>query len=499
MVRSRRSAFSTSVACLQRPEAWAALILLVLNDQYLKFTIPSWWTGKLSDIAGLFFFSFIATAIVGFLLQPFRIAPTRVGQISFTLLAFGFGLVKIAAAINLWVTNIWSSLVGYNVPLVQDPGDLLALVMLIPAWQIWRNELEKPAHPLQTQALPWTLWLILSFSALVSLASSCDPGVIVDKVIFEDGTFYLSAGSTYARLSFGDETWQENVVIPDTAVTRFDEPHSLPRTQCLSKQTNICYRIDGTEQVWVSEGGGENWQIAWKVPEGRREFVVRFPQRCDGAVDMGPYDLAIGEGEQGYSVVVAMGNEGVLTRSVDGSWQQQAVFDAEPTPFRTTTVRSLYEVLKRESYTLLILTAVYTGSIFYFVWRKLSLLIKPFLFSFVGQNLVIVLFNRNWDIVDFLLNMTRTLPLYVPLMLIGTYVVWQRESGRVSQPALNKAIGNTWFMAGLIVFLSGITPFVLWAAGVIIYYNLALSVAVITTILSMWLGWKRIHELLGQA
>jgi len=43
----------------------AAVLILALNDHYLKYHFNSWWTGKLSDFAGLFFFPlFVCTLIL---------------------------------------------------------------------------------------------------------------------------------------------------------------------------------------------------------------------------------------------------------------------------------------------------------------------------------------------------------------------------------------------------------------------------------------------------
>jgi hypothetical protein len=50
MSRRRRSTLAYALACLADPLTLAAIGLLLLNDHVLKPTIPSWLTGKLSDI-----------------------------------------------------------------------------------------------------------------------------------------------------------------------------------------------------------------------------------------------------------------------------------------------------------------------------------------------------------------------------------------------------------------------------------------------------------------
>ncbi|HET7846788.1 MAG TPA: hypothetical protein VFL72_04790, partial [Acidimicrobiia bacterium] len=47
-----------------------AVLTLLINDHVLKGNAPGWLTGKLSDFAGLLFFPFLATLIVGLIRLP---------------------------------------------------------------------------------------------------------------------------------------------------------------------------------------------------------------------------------------------------------------------------------------------------------------------------------------------------------------------------------------------------------------------------------------------
>ena len=47
---------------LLHPIAILAIATLALNDHYLKEQFPSWWTGKLSDFAGMIFFPLLLEA-----------------------------------------------------------------------------------------------------------------------------------------------------------------------------------------------------------------------------------------------------------------------------------------------------------------------------------------------------------------------------------------------------------------------------------------------------
>jgi hypothetical protein len=45
------------------PLPLVAVAILIFNDRYLKVAVPSWVTGKLSDLSGIFFFPLFALAL----------------------------------------------------------------------------------------------------------------------------------------------------------------------------------------------------------------------------------------------------------------------------------------------------------------------------------------------------------------------------------------------------------------------------------------------------
>lgn len=106
-----------------RPEFLAAVALLAVNDHILKAAQapPGWLTGKLSDVAGLFFFPVLLAVVVTALASP----DTRKG---FQRIAGGAALATAGAfsVLNLFpgVTRLLDPVWGvYTV----DPTDLLTL------------------------------------------------------------------------------------------------------------------------------------------------------------------------------------------------------------------------------------------------------------------------------------------------------------------------------------------------------------------------------------
>jgi hypothetical protein len=118
---------------ISRPLPLAAVALLLLNDHWLKGSglLPGAVTGKLSDVAGLFFFPVLCFAV------------TR-GKIPATLWAAATGVVfsaaKVCPPFNQWLTTWWG-------PVAPDLTDLAALAVL-PLSTLWlRQAARQPAQP----------------------------------------------------------------------------------------------------------------------------------------------------------------------------------------------------------------------------------------------------------------------------------------------------------------------------------------------------------------
>ncbi len=113
-----------------------AVFILILNDHYLKSHYPSVVTGKLSDLAGLFFFPLFLCALVCLgrnLISPRRegiywlTKPLLLSMIAVTVAVFA--LVKMVPV----VTDIYLLVLGkVGLPsrVVRDPSDLGALLVL---------------------------------------------------------------------------------------------------------------------------------------------------------------------------------------------------------------------------------------------------------------------------------------------------------------------------------------------------------------------------------
>lgn len=117
-------------AVLRSPVFGAALLVLVLNDHWLKGAglLPGWLTGKLSDFAGLI----VAPILMATLVR----ARTRSSRlVCWALVAATFAAIKLSPAAARGVEHL-TRWVGFGWQIWSDPTDLLALSVLPFAWRV---------------------------------------------------------------------------------------------------------------------------------------------------------------------------------------------------------------------------------------------------------------------------------------------------------------------------------------------------------------------------
>lgn len=111
-----------SAEILASPTFVAAVLLLVVNDWILKAAYGSWWTGKLSDFAGLYAFPLFWSALL----------PRRRTMI-FALTVVGFLVWK--SPLSGPPIAAWNALGLWPVTRVLDYTDWIALVALLPSFR----------------------------------------------------------------------------------------------------------------------------------------------------------------------------------------------------------------------------------------------------------------------------------------------------------------------------------------------------------------------------
>ena len=106
---------------LLHPVFVGGLLLLLLNDHYLKAAYGNWWTGKLSDLAGVVFLPLLWRAVFG--------GSARTAVLV-TVAFFSWWKLPVSQP----VIDGLNTLTGFGFGRVVDATDLLAFAGLPLSW-----------------------------------------------------------------------------------------------------------------------------------------------------------------------------------------------------------------------------------------------------------------------------------------------------------------------------------------------------------------------------
>ena len=282
----------------------------MLNDYVLKVYHPSWITGKLSDFAGLFFFPFIVVAVLSLLFFKLNLTSRSIGQFAFAFVVIWFVLIKLFLPINLLTTEFASLFINGTAQILLDPTDLVALIIIFPAWKLWNQpQQQKPSR---------ISYVALSIGMLAVMATS-PPAQQVCKVTnleyYKDGIVYAADrdgwgedGYPVAQSMDAGQTWE--VAAQEGNI----EEKGLPIKHCSHLNPEICYRLTRFGQLQELKISKE--QESWVNVSGLE------PARA--------YDLILFEWNDKEYVIVAVGEHGVWRRELpNGSWDEISVMGAD--------------------------------------------------------------------------------------------------------------------------------------------------------------------------
>src|SRR5688572_9047724 len=200
-------------ALLVHPLFLASLFILLLNDISLKYEFHNWLTGKLSDITGLFVFSF-------FLLVFF---PRRSLHV---LLFCGIFFTWWKSPFSQFFIDTSNSILPFSIVRVIDYTDLLALAVLPMSYYIFNKNKDAPTKQ--------PAWIIRIVSVICAFA-------------FCNTSFSRHAQTMYYRdvnwHSFNEEFITRKT--EDEILKKFDE-HSI--TYHLDSIRN--YRMDNSVRYY---------------------------------------------------------------------------------------------------------------------------------------------------------------------------------------------------------------------------------------------------------
>ena len=224
-----------------------------------------------------------------------------------------------------------------------------------------------------------------------------------------------------------------------------------------------------------------------------------------------PYDLGIISEAEGHFVIVAMGNQGVLVKSPDGVWNRYAASTrpvsirlASPLPYYARNMNEAIESVRKEMNLSLLATLFFFFSTSVIKWRRIrSEISKSEQKKFVWVNIPFVIFTGGSIVITLFLVVILTLILFRGDVSIDLPIGFSKFSEQMSLDLIcimpyiglliswlvytilfvrkeNAVIFSLAFFKHLIFFTGVMLPFILWAFGVIPYYEIALPLAIVS-------------------
>jgi hypothetical protein len=167
-------------AALRSPIFGAALLVLVLNDHWLKGAglLPGWLTGKLSDLAGLI--------VAPVLLATLARARARHSRLAcWAVVAAAFAAIKLCPAAARGVEH-FTRWVGFGWRIWSDPTDLVALSVLPLGWWVLCRSGVDPAPSTHQR---WWLERVAGIAAMLAcVATSRESYVMETSVVIVNTT-----------------------------------------------------------------------------------------------------------------------------------------------------------------------------------------------------------------------------------------------------------------------------------------------------------------------
>jgi hypothetical protein len=324
-----------ALAWLAHPVSLVAIAVLVVNDHLLKAQFGTWWTGKLSDVAGMVFFPALV-AVVMAAVAP-RLTQRQVVALAVTVTALGFAWVKTADAGAATASAVLTGLAGPSAVL-KDATDLLALpALMLAAYVGWRVTGDARAAMRRagvTVALP--------VAVLATVATGAAGPPEVDRVTAIDDSAYVEvtqAGefSTWYRLSDAPSLEPIPVGSDVPRQLRVLGPHPVP--VCLATAPTTCFRpTPGRWGVDISTDGGATWTPELAVTDRQAQRIARDHIWAQNPTPQTTRAVVVGKWRGEEAVIAANGADGFAIRTDNGSWSRYnfphewGTFDKVPLP-----------------------------------------------------------------------------------------------------------------------------------------------------------------------
>lgn len=487
-------AFWKAFHSLVHPLSLLAIVLLLINDHWLRYAHPSWLTGKLGDFTWLVFAPFIAALLFSWLIPRTWTQQTNiVGLLSIGFIGVWFATAKTIPLVHEWTTQTLYAIVGWEGQLRLDVTDLLTLPALLVSWFIWRraNDNKVSLKPLA--------YVAFGLGILGTLASDTyytyDTGIV--RVGYCDGRLTASTGSIdsgvgygYANYTFtstnGGLFWHDSRSFIDEK--EFLDCESLNAHDIIKISHSLQLRWTPDDYIEVSSDDGKTWAVENDLHEldhQIRDIYIKYRRKhFEHIISIKSTPINAYYDEQSGNVVFAMGHNGVLVRKPDATYTWVTVGEYGLDSLSTKFQYASYALFLELWLALATIFLVVTTSTIYIRQKTVSTLRKLIIISWIGYVAILLIhpFERVSDITATDVEYSHFISFWmliifgIPLSIGATWDIL-RNFRSVVIPIALAGIGN----GALFLF-----PFILWTQGRIPRYVTAYAFAVFLTLLGLY-------------
>ena len=304
--RGSAPAGNTALAALAHPLALAGAAALLLNALVFQRLWPSWWTGKLGDLAWLLIAPLLAAVPLCALFPGRRLSPRAFAAWLCLPVALAFAVVKAVPGANSALLALGASL-GLALKLRLDPSDLLALPAVLGAAWIWGHPWP-PRLGAARRLLPPAALALAALAVLADAGAPTDFGInclMPDRAppswpsvrFFSPGDFGSTTNKTVYRSDDAGLTW------------RLDPQADPKKLACVAIDPwPVADPSSPQRQLFYVPGQG----IYHSSDQGQ---TLQFEQPFKNVDD---YEMDTADNH----LIVAAGRDGIWLKTSAGDWQQ---------------------------------------------------------------------------------------------------------------------------------------------------------------------------------
>ncbi len=501
----KNHSLARALNCLAHPTSLMCIIALIVNDMVVKYLWPSWFSGKLSDFAGLYFFPFLLGVLISLILRHRDINSERVGQISISITGIWFALIKLSPTVNQVTSSLAEAVTRSPSVIALDPSDIVATIVLIPSWFLWKS--------INLSQSRWKSVLIFIVASIATMGTTSIQYDKLTKLTTHEGNIYISTELGQVSVSKDSgRTWQTVDPAPQMVFDEFERERVFPLVICFEDNPKYCYRIRGNETIERSLDEGSTYQVVWEPPPDRRYFMDRYTSSVfafsSKGLDIGPYDMKLLGSSLEPIIVAAAGDEGVIVGSERSGWERISVGRFEPTPYYYFDPISIFSTTSQEAMILMIIGLSFASIL---SWTNLKLVIRladrrnglalpisqimnPARYSLIA--ILSITFLTGLFILPLyffgLIFGPFIFSVYVAILLIGFVTSWRNLSRSLGERGKLGKIPALGIVSGFLIFPVAYLPFTFWVAGIIPWYQLAVIISIVIFFPALYIGfWVR--------